>query len=311
MKAIEIVGISKTYGSRPALDKVSFDVEEGDAVALIGPNGAGKTTLLRILATLLKPTAGYVRVLGEDGRFRASAIRRLIGYMPDGVAMEEDMNVKEYLEFFAGLHGLEPARRENRVKDVVELLELGGVLERACAALSRGMQQRLGLARTLLHNPAILILDEPAANLDPRSRVEIREVIKELRSMGKTVVVSSHILMELGEFCNKLLVLQAGRVLYSGGIAEVAGKLRAGRRFAVRVSGDAPRLAELLRSERAAREVTEADGWVRVSLADGVEDPTFIVRRAVQEGYGVLGFREEEVGLEEVFMRLTQPGGPR
>jgi ABC-2 type transport system ATP-binding protein len=310
VKAVEVLGLSKRYGEHAALEAVSFDVEEGDAVAVLGPNGSGKTTLLRILATLLKPTAGYARVLGMDGRFQASKIRRVLGYMPDVVGMEEDLTVGEYLHFFAGLHGLGGAEREGCVKGLVSLLDLEEVRGRACGALSRGMQQRVGLARTLVHNPSVLLLDEPAANLDARARIEIREVLKELRKMGKTILISSHILMELEDLCNKIVVLQRGRVVFAGAVAHVAGRLRPLKRVSVRVSGDGARLKAALASEPDVEDVAERDGWLTIRLKGGREDYGFVARRAVAEGLDVLSLREEEAGLEEIFMRLTGDGPP-
>ncbi len=308
MKAVEIIGVSKKYGSKAALEAVSFDVEVGDAVALVGRNGAGKTTLLRILSTLLKPSAGYARVLEMDGRFQASRIRRVLGYMPDAVPMEEDLTVEEYLEFFAGLQGLKSDDRAGSVKGLIELLELGEVREKTCGALSRGMQQRVGLARTLVHNPSVLLLDEPAANLDPRARNEIREVLKTLRRMGKTVLISSHILLELGEFCNKVAVIDRGKLLYFGPIAAVAAKLRPRRRLSVRVAGNVAAYAERLRGEEGVEEVVEAEGWLKVRLKEGVEDYAFVARHAVGDGVSLLALHEEEAGLEEIFMRLTGEG---
>jgi ABC-2 type transport system ATP-binding protein len=305
MKAVEVIGLSKRYGRKAALEAVSFEVEAGDAVALVGRNGAGKTTLLRILATLLKPSGGYARILEMDGRFQASKIRRQLGYMPDAVPMEEDLSVEEYLEFYAGLQGLTGEARAGSVKGLLELLELGPVRDRLCGALSRGMQQRLGLARTLVHNPSVLLLDEPAANLDPRARIEIREVLKTLRTMGKTVLVSSHILMELEDFCTKIAVMDQGRLVYFGPISQVAARLRPRRRLSVRVSGDAAGYAEKLRAEPGVEEVVESGGRIQVRLKEGVDDYSFVARHAVGNGVSLLALQEEEAGLEEIFMRLT------
>jgi len=310
VNAIEAVGLSMTYGRTKALDNVSFTIEQGDAVALVGPNGAGKTTLLRILATLLKPTGGYAKVMDLDGRFQASKIRRQLGYMPDAFGTYDDLTVQEYLEYFAGLYGLDSTKAARVVADLVALLDLGPVKDRASSSLSRGMQQRVGLARTLIHDPAILLLDEPAANLDPRARIEIREVLKELRKMGKTVLISSHILMELDELCNKLLVVDGGRLVYGGAIADVAGKLKARVEVSVRVAGDSRRLVDALRGVAEVDSVAENDGWIRVKLREGFRDYSFVVARAVQEGMQVLGLHEEEPGLEEVFMRLTGRKAP-
>ncbi len=305
MKAIEVLSLTKKYRAVAALADVSFDLDEGDALALVGPNGAGKTTLLRILATLLKPTAGYARVMGLDGRFQASRIRRSVGYMPDLPGIEEDLTVEEYLEFFAGLHGLGGEARKATVGSLLALLDLDGLRDQTCGALSRGMQQRVALARTLVHNPSVLLLDEPAANLDPRARIEIREVLKECRRMGKTILISSHILMELAELCNKILLIDHGKLVHCGSIAELAGRFRSGRRIEVQAGGDAARLGAALRAEAGVEEVAETDGRLRVRLKAEVEDYSFIVRRAVQEGVPILGLREEEPGLEEIFLRLT------
>ncbi len=305
MSVIEVLGITKRYGATTALDAVSFVVEPGDAVGVLGPNGSGKTTLLRILATLLKPTAGHARVMDLDGRFQAAKIRRVLGYMPDAAAMEDDLTVEEYLAFFAGLHGMGGKEREGCVRGLVDLLDLGEVKDRLCGALSRGMQQRVGLARTLVHNPSVLLLDEPAANLDARARIEIREVLKELRKMGKTILISSHILMELEELCNKILVLVKGKVVYSGPVAEVAARFRSRKKVSVRVAGDGALLRAALAEEAAVAEVVESDGWLTVFLKPGEEDFGFVARRAVERGLSVVGLREEEAGLEEIFMRLT------
>ena len=305
MKAIEVLGVSKRYGGKAVLDAVTFDVEAGEAVALIGQNGAGKTTLLRVLATLLKPDAGYARVHGFDGRFQGPRIRAQVGYMPDQGGMEDDLSVAEYLDFFAGLHGMAGEPRSSCVKGLVDLLDLGDVTSKACGALSRGMQQRVGLARTLVHNPSVLLLDEPAANLDPRARVEIREVLKELRRMGKTLLVSSHILADLKEFCTRVLLMSGGKIEYYGAMNDVAAAFSAKRRVAVRLADDPARLADALAGEPVEDLRVDADGWLRLRLKDGVSDYSFVVRRAVEAGLTLRELREEEAGLEEIFLRLT------
>jgi len=306
MKAIEVVGLEKRFGSTVAVDRLSFDIEPGDAVGLLGPNGSGKTTLLRMLSTLLKPSAGYARVMDLDGRFQASKIRRVLGFMPDAPTMEEDLTVEEYLEFFAALHGQGGAGKESRVKGLIELLDLGPVRDRATGALSRGMQQRVGLARTLVHDPSILLLDEPAANLDPRSRIEILAVLRELRRMGKTIIISSHILPELEGLCNRIVVLHQGRLAFAGGLAEGAARFRARRRVAVLVKEDPRKLREALEADPGVEAVGAADGWIVVTLKDGGDDHGFVARRAVELGLSVMGLREETPGLEEIFMQLTR-----
>lgn len=305
MNAIDVMGISKSYGKTTALRRVSFEVEEGDAVAFIGPNGAGKTTLLRILATLTKPDGGHAKVMGLDGRYEASKIRRLLGYMPDAFGMYDDLSVTEYLEFFAGIYKIHGEQRSARVRDLIDLLELDEIRDRATSALSRGMQQRVGLARTLIHGPPILLLDEPAANLDPRSRIEIREMLQELRRMGKTIIISSHILMELDELCNKLLVIDAGRILFQGAVSEVARQLQPYKEIALKVGEGREEFAKVLAAEADVEAVTDRGDELRVRLKQGVEDHSFLVRRAVEQEVPLLGLRVEEPRLEDVFLGLT------
>ena len=306
MKAIEVLGLEKKYGRTTAVDKVSFDVHPGDAVGLVGPNGSGKTTLLRMLATLLKPTAGFARVMELDGRFQAAKIRRILGFMPDLAAMEEDLSVEEYLEFYAALSGLPAAERGPRVKGLLDLLDLGPVRERLTGALSRGMQQRVGLARTLVHDPSLLLLDEPAANLDPKSRIELLAVLQELKRMGKTIVISSHILPELEDLCNRIVVLKEGRLAFGGSLADAAARFRSRRRISVRVEGDQAKLREALAAEAGVLEVAESNGGLVIALKEGQRDYGFVARRAVELGLSLAELREEAPGLDEIFMHLTR-----
>jgi ABC-2 type transport system ATP-binding protein len=306
MKAIEVIGLEKRYGKTTAVDRLSFDVERGEAVGLLGPNGSGKTTLLRMLATLLKPTSGYARVLDLDGRFQASKIRRILGFMPDLAAMEDDLSVEEYLDFFASLNGQSGAEKTARVKGLLDLLDLGPVRDRATGALSRGMQQRVGLARTLVHDPSVLLLDEPAANLDPRSRIEMLAVLRELRKMGKTIVISSHILPELEDLCTRIVILQQGKLAFAGPLAEAASRFRTKRRFELRVEGDSAKLRESLAAEPGVAELGGMDGWIQITLKETQLEVGFITRRAVELGLTVAGLREEVPGLEEIFMQLTK-----
>jgi ABC-2 type transport system ATP-binding protein len=306
MKAIEVVGLEKRYGKTTAVNRISFDVDCGEAVGLLGPNGSGKTTLLRMLATLLKPSSGYARVLDLDGRFQAAKIRRVLGFMPDLAALEDDLSVEEYLDFFAALNGQTGAEKTSRVKGLLDLLDLGPVRDRATGALSRGMQQRVGLARTLVHDPSVLLLDEPAANLDPGSRMEILAVLRELRKMGKTIVISSHILPELENLCTRILILKEGTVAYSGGLSEAVARFRTRRRFELRVLGDSAKLLEALAAEPGVAEAVGTDGLIRITLREETQDVGFITRRAVEFGLNVTGLREELPGLEEIFLQITK-----
>jgi len=310
MKAIEAIGLEKRYGRTVAVDRVSFDVNPGDAVGLVGPNGSGKTTLLRMLATLLKPTGGYARVMDHDGRFQAGKIRRLLGFMPDVAAMEDDLSVEEYLDFFGALGGLEGPERTARTKGLLDLLDLGPVRDRSTGALSRGMQQRVALARTLVHDPSILLLDEPAANLDPKSRIELLAVLRELKRMGKTVVISSHILPELEDLCNRIVIMKEGKLAFAGSLGEATARFRAKARIMVRVEGNPEKLLAALAAEPGVAAVAPQDGELVVTLKDGQRDFGFVARRAVELGLTLTGLREEAPGLEEIFMQLTQEKPP-
>jgi ABC-2 type transport system ATP-binding protein len=310
MKAIEAFGLEKRYGRTVAVNRVSFEVDPGDAVGLVGPNGSGKTTLLRMMATLLKPTAGYARVLDHDGRFQAAKIRRILGFMPDLASMEDDLTVEEYLEFFGALSGLEGADKAARVKGLLELLDLGPVRDRSTGALSRGMQQRVALARTLVHDPSILLLDEPAANLDPKSRIELLAVLRELKRMGKTIVISSHILPELEDLCNRIIIVKEGTLAFAGSLAEAAARFRMRSRIVVRVEGDPATLIDALGAEAAVAAVAPKNGELVVTLKEGQREYGFLARRAVELGLSLTGLREEAPGLEEIFMQLTQEKEP-
>jgi len=310
MKAIEVVGLQKRYGSTTAVDRISFDVDSGEAVGLLGPNGSGKTTLLRMLATLLKPTGGYARIFDLDGRYEAPKIRRMLGFMPDLPAMEDDLNVEEYLEFFASLHGLAGESQKGRVRGLLDLLDLGPVRDRATGALSRGMQQRVALARTLVHDPSILLLDEPAANLDPRSRLEILAVLRELRKMGKTIVISSHILPELEDLCTRIVILQKGSLVFAGPPLEAAARFRTRRKIEMLVEGDPAKLREALAAQAGVAEVGGVEKLVQITLKEGQRDYGFAARTAVELGLSVTSLREETPGLEEIFMQLTTEKAP-
>src|SRR5467141_3707518 len=215
---IETRELTKMYGDLYALDRLTLKLERGDVYGFIGPNGAGKTTTMRILATLLTPTWGEATVCGYSIYNGAKDIRRVMGYMPDFFGVYDDMKVIEYLEFFAAAYRIKGADRRRKCDQVLELVDLGYKRDALVTSLSRGMTQRLGLARVLLHEPQVLLLDEPASGLDPRARIEMRELIKELRQMGKTILVSSHILPELADICNKIGIIERGKLLFDGDV---------------------------------------------------------------------------------------------
>ncbi len=303
---IEIRGLAKSYGAHPALQSLSFTIEAGDMFGLIGPNGAGKTTLIRILATLLQPSQGGATVDGHDVVRDAGAVRRMIGYMPDFFGVYEELKVREYLEFFAATYGLRGAKRKATVDGVLELTDLKGKRDAMIASLSRGMQQRLGLARVLVHDPKVLLLDEPASGLDPRARIEIRALLKELRSMGKTILISSHILADLADLCNKIGLIEKGRLLYAGGLKEAMAQVQGDDLWFVEVFEETDRAKGILEKQPCVEAVEDAEGLLRVKLRPGTRDVHTIPQALVQEGLRLKLFKVAEVTLEDAFLRLTK-----
>src|SRR5438067_1783448 len=240
---IETRDLTKMYGELYALDRLTLKLERGDVYGFIGPNGAGKTTTMRILATLLNPSWGEATVCGYSIYNGAQDIRRLIGYMPDFFGVYHDMKVIEYLEFFAAAYRIKGPERRKKCDQVLELVDLGYKRDALVTSLSRGMTQRLGLARVLLHEPQVLLLDEPASGLDPRARIEMRGLIKELRNMGKTIMLSSHILPELADICNKIGIIERGKLLFDGDVETAIRQVRQKHVFLVSVGKDQNELA--------------------------------------------------------------------
>ena len=236
--AVQTFGLTRTYGAMTALSNLDLTVNKGDLFGFIGSNGAGKTTTLRILATFLAPSSGSAKVLGHDVVKDADEVRHVIGYMPDFFGVYKDMEVTEYLDFFGACYRIPSSQREKTVSDGLELVGLSEKKGSLIGALSRGMQQRLGLARVLIHDPQLLLLDEPASGLDPRARIEMMEILRELRRMGKTIIISSHILSELETICNRVCIIERGKLIYSGPVQGVRDQMSSGRVVWVRVSSD-------------------------------------------------------------------------
>ncbi len=306
MAIIETLNLTKRYGKLVALNNLSIKIEEGECYGYIGPNGAGKTTTIKILATLLRPTWGEAKVCGFLVGFQSRKIRPLIGYVPDFMGSYEDMVVQEYLEFFAAAYNITGAQRRKMVGDVLELTDLAGKRDAMVDSLSRGMKQRLAIARVLLHNPKVLLLDEPASGLDPRARIEIRELLKELHRMGKTIIISSHILHELAELCSSVGVIEQGKMLFSGSMAEILQRARLGTRLCVAVAGQNDRADLVLRGLPQVGNVQAQNGRLLVELKTECKDYNFLVQALVEARIPIREVREEEVNLETAFMRLTK-----
>jgi ABC-2 type transport system ATP-binding protein len=303
---IHIRDVSKSYGGHLALKSVSFSIESGDMFGLIGPNGAGKTTLIRILSTLLQPSSGTAEVAGHDVCRGAAAVRRVIGYMPDFFGVYEELKVREYLEFFASTYGIRGKKRKATVDGVLELVDLTEKKESMIAALSRGMQQRLGLARVLVHDPKVLFLDEPASGLDPRARIEIRALLKELRKMGKTILISSHILADLADLCNKIGLIERGKLLYAGGLKEAMAQVQSDDLWLVEVFDDTDRAKSVLEKQDYVLTVDALDGQLRVKLKPETREVHRIPQALLAEGLRLKLFKAAEVTLEDAFLRLTK-----
>ncbi len=283
--AVRTVALTKRYGSLAAVDGLDLEVPEGSVFGLIGPNGAGKSTTFAILASILSPTSGTAEVAGFNPSDDPRSVRRHLGYMPDVLGVYDNLRVDEYLEFFAAAHELRRSSWPGLIDGLLELVGLEVKREAMVESLSRGMKQRLALARALVHDPEVLVLDEPASGLDPRARVELRTLLGELRAMGKTVVISSHILTEMEEMCSHVAIMEAGRLLAAGEPGEIGDRLRGGHEVVVRLAGGEEQRYRVT-GEEAQRELLH--------------------RLVADEGLPVVEFREDGAGLEQLFMDVTE-----
>jgi ABC-2 type transport system ATP-binding protein len=303
---IETHELTKMYGELYALNRLNLTLNQGDVYGFIGPNGAGKTTTMRILATLLNPSWGEATVCGYSIYTGSKEIRRVIGYMPDFFGVYDDMKVIEYLEFFASAYRIKGPARRKICEEVLELVDLTYKRDALVTSLSRGMTQRLGLARTLLHDPQVLLLDEPASGLDPRARIEMRALLKELRNMGKTILVSSHILPELADICNKIGIIEQGCLLVNGEVTEVMKQVRTDIVLNIAVAERMTDAAGLLEGQPEVESVQDKNGILVVKLNEGVVQYSFLASRLIEQGYELTLFKEDEINLETAFMHLTK-----
>ncbi|RLS82303.1 MAG: ABC transporter ATP-binding protein [Planctomycetota bacterium] len=303
---IETIDLTKKYGDFSALESLDLKLEQGDLFGFIGPNGAGKTTTIRILATLLSPTWGEAYVCGHSIYTHPREIRRAIGYMPDIFGVYDDMRVIEYLEFFAAAYRIAGPERRRVAERSLELVDLTVKRDELVTSLSRGMTQRLGLARVLLHDPQVLLLDEPASGLDPRARIEMRGLLKRLQGLGKTILVSSHILPELADICNRVGIIEYGRLLACGDVGDLLAQVRGRPVIRIRVAGPPEPAAKVVEKSPEADKVAVRDGEVLVTLAAGYDDPSPLAARLVAEGFRLQSMRESEVNLETAFLEITR-----
>ena len=308
--------LTKQYGDLVAVNNIDLDLSEGDVFGFIGPNGSGKTTTMRMIATLLNPTHGEAYVCGKSIYTDPAEIRRMVGFMPDFFGVYDDMTVIEYLEFFAATYRIDAHARRGICEEKLELVDMSFKRDAMVNQLSRGQTQRIGLARVLLHEPQVLLLDEPASGLDPRARIEIRTLLKRLGELNKTVVVSSHILPELADVCTRVGMIEKGHLIVDGNVEEVMRKARERLVLHVRVrAGQGMDEGHLAVSDQAARLIEQADeveavtidnGTILATLASEVLDYTALPTMLIERGFRIEMFREEDVNLETAFMHLTK-----
>ncbi|MCH2139908.1 MAG: ABC transporter ATP-binding protein [Phycisphaerales bacterium] len=310
MAMIETLNLTRKYGDLVALDNLNLEIEAGSCFGFLGPNGAGKTTTIRILATLLKPTWGEARIDGLTIGYQNSLIRPIIGFVPDFIGTYDDMLISEYLEFFAACYGIHGNHRRSVVDSALSLTKLTDRASTQISSLSRGLSQRLSIARVLLHDPKVLLMDEPAAGLDPRARVEIRELLNELRSMGKTILISSHILSELSELCDTIGIIQSGSLVFSGSMQDALQSADRGIEYEIELTGRTDEAAKLLEDlhgiASVSMETRHGDKFLRVRLDTSQKiAPSEIPARLVTAGFKIRDFHRGQVDLEAAFMHLT------
>ncbi|MEM7474446.1 MAG: ABC transporter ATP-binding protein [Planctomycetota bacterium] len=310
---IKTANLTKKYGDMYAIRGINLELEEGDLFGFIGPNGAGKTTTMRIIATLLTPTYGEAYVCDNSIYTDPKEIRRLVGYMPDFFGVYDDMTVIEYLEFFAAAYRIQGTKRRERCNEMLDVVDLDFKRDAYANTLSRGQTQRLGLARVLLHDPQVLLLDEPLSGLDPRARIEMRNLLRKLGQMGKTIIVSSHILPELADICNKVGIINRGEMGFNSSIEDLIKAVRPTTVLEIELADSSRNAdaAKMLANQSSVTEVEEKEGVFEVTLGDAIEDFSNLSTALVEGGFAFKRFAEKETNLESAFMALTKGSGSK
>jgi ABC-2 type transport system ATP-binding protein len=303
---IELIDFGKDYGDFTAVERLNLKIEAGELFGFIGPNGAGKSTSIRFLSTLLKASRGEGMVNGFSVTREPMKVRHSIGYMPDNFGVYDGMKVWEFLDFFAVAYRIGKTQRKRIIKDVLELLDLAHKRDDFVNGLSRGMKQRLCLAKTLVHDPPVLILDEPTSGLDPRARIEVKALLKELRRMGKTILISSHILSELADCCTSIGIIERGQLLMHGPINEVYRRIRGNRIVVVKFSHNMDAGLSILRASPHTRDVQIEDHQATVELETDDDGVQGLLHQLIHQGVGIKSYSEKEPSLEDVFMMVTK-----
>ncbi|MGE8206719.1 ATP-binding cassette domain-containing protein [Heyndrickxia sp. NPDC080065] len=305
---IEITGLTKKYGSFTALDSLNLNIDKGTVFGFVGQNGAGKSTTFSILATLLAPTSGTAYVNGFNISIEPKQVRKQIGYMPDFFGVYDHLKAEEYLDFYGSSYGIEANKRKQLIPQLLELVNLSHKRDSYVDVLSRGMKQRLCLARSLIHDPEVLILDEPASGLDPRARVEMREILKELKTMGKTILISSHILPELAEMCDEIGVIDNGKLVAHGSVAEIQKQLQAEKMIVVKVFNNRKKAVQYFEDQPnvSQMDLLEDDESFQFVFNGDSEEQWHLLKEAILQDIQIVSFKEFETNLEDVFMEITK-----
>jgi ABC-2 type transport system ATP-binding protein len=308
MAIVQTVKLTKRYNAFLALKGLDLSIDERDIFGFIGPNGAGKTTTIRILATLLAPTAGKAYINGIDVQRNPYEVKKILGFMPDSFGVYDGMRLREYLDFFGAAYKIPAKKRKSIIDDVLELTDLTKRADDFVSAFSRGMKQRCCLAKTLIHDPKVLLLDEPASGLDPRARIEMRELLKTLRDMGKTILISSHILSELGDMCNKIGIIERGELLAFGNYREILGGIQQQRQIRIVVLEFADKAAAKLEGTAGVSNIERSGNEFQFDTSLSADQLSSLLGELIREGVRVLFFSEHEGTLEDVFLHVTKGG---
>ncbi|MGA1869856.1 MAG: ABC transporter ATP-binding protein [bacterium] len=303
---VEVRHLKKSFGPTMALDDISFGFGYGDIFGFVGPNGAGKTTTMRIIASIDEPTEGDVYINGISVREYPEKIRSSVGFVPDTLPRHTDITVHEYLDFYAHAYGLKGTQRQRAVEAVEEFTSLMDIKDKLLDSLSKGMKQRVSLGRALIHNPSVLIMDEPAAGLDPRSRVELRELLKLLRAQNKAILISSHILSELTEICNGVVIIEKGRILESGDIGNIMQKGESIRTIIIRALEDQERLRRELLQMPHVQAVRNAGKELHTDISGSEETSSTMLTALIQRGFRIVEYKQYQNNLEDIFMKITK-----
>ncbi|RKD30547.1 ABC transporter ATP-binding protein [Thermohalobacter berrensis] len=303
---LRIENLTKKYGNIKAVDNLSFQVKEGEIFGLVGPNGAGKTTTFKMIATLLKPTSGRIYIDDIEVSNNLKEVRTKIGYMPDFFGVYDNLKVEEYLEFYGDIGGVSKKEIKDIIEDLLHLVNLTHKKGEYVDSLSRGMKQRLCLARSLIHNPKLLILDEPASGLDPRARIQMKEILRELKSMGKTIIISSHILPELSELCTSIGIMEKGKLVISGPVDKIMRKINKTNIIRIRVLDLKKKAIKLLKEEPNIDSVYENDRFIEISFNGEEDQMVQLIKKLINNGIPVVSFNPVDGNLEEIFMKVTK-----